>query len=199
MTEKPELFPTSVTHAIEDAIRKWIPTVAILRPWQTGGFRAETRPLNVFRTTGGQDTVTGLFHVDGAQVPREIFPYIFIKQEARQTTGRMRIGDAIRYEYNYLISIDYYIDIAPHDRAQVPFLQEELDKMELMLERVLQEIEIFGMGDIYSTELQSSHVSESGVLLTTRAVVVSEDTIPPVHEKIEIVDTDIALTLDEVD
>jgi len=199
MIEYPELTSTSVLCAIEGAIRKWIPTVTILRQGETSGYSEETLPLNVFRTRGGQDTVTGLFHVDGEQVPGDIFPYVFITQLGRTTTGRTRIGEAIRYDYNYLISIDYYIDIAPHSLGKVSFLQEELDKMELMLERVLQEIEIFGLGDIYPTSLQSSHISEAGVLLTTRTVEVSEDTIPPVHDKIEALDTDMSLDLDVID
>jgi len=181
-----ELSSATIPHAIENAIREHMPTIKLSRNQPTGELTEEELPLNVYRNAGDADLVTVVIH--DPERNTNCFPFIFIRQESRQTISKKTIGgyaaDNInmgmfrRYTYSYLISVNFYIDQSPLDRYRIPRSQEEMDKMELMLERVLQEIEMFGMGDIYPTELQMSYVSEAGVLLTTRTVIVTEDTIP---------------------
>jgi len=190
-----QLTGNSVPHAIEDKIRKWIPSVTIIRPWSTGGsIPIATRPLNVFRNTGGRDTVTDDIHNPNN---KDIYPFIFIEQLSRTRTHRQRVGAAVRYFYQYLISVRYYIDINPLDLQQIPLLQEELDKMDLMLERVLQEIDVFG--GVYPTQQANPTHKEAGVLHTFLTVEVSEDTVALVYPKIEHVNMDISLNTDTRD
>ena len=176
-----ELYSTTVAHAIEDKIHEWLPEITIMRPDGRGGFRIDTVTLNVFRERGGKDRITGAVHKTN---DASIYPYVFIEQLSRSTVQRQRIGLSVRYFYDYLMAVRFYVNIDPYNRDEVPLLQEELDNMELKLERVLQELDMWG--DTWPTTPASpSYKSEAGVLHTFMTVSVSEDTIPPEYPKIE--------------
>jgi len=180
-----ELTSTGVVQAVEDAIRKWIPDVQIMRPWATGGFRPVTLPLNVFTEIGGVDTVTGAVAGASDRPNREQFPYVFIEALDRLTTGRERMGHTERFHYEYFISVRFYISIDPFDREQIPKLNEELDTIDLKLERVLQYLEMWD-GLVQTTNRRMN--KEAGVLHTFFNVAVYEDDLLPEIEPVEAVD-----------
>jgi len=155
-----ELLHTTLLHAFEDRIRKYIPTITILRQPLGGGLDDVTVPLNVYRNERETDKITGQVHNPEANA--NCFPFVFIRQEQRLTIGSRVLGEGVtRYDYSYLISVDFYIDQEPNNLARVPRMREELDKIDLLLERVLQNIELFtdfaiNESDIYETAMQSS-------------------------------------------
>lgn len=177
-----ELTPTSVRNAVEDTVRKWLPDIAISRPWMAGGSRPTNVPLNVFTEMGGEDSVTG-DTLDPNN--RNIYPYVFIEILDIHHLRRARVGDVERNTYDYFISVRFYIDITPGDLARVPLLQKEMQAMALNFERIFQYVEIFG--DPEETFNRRSTVQD-GVLHFFMNLHVSEDTIPEERDKVEAVD-----------
>lgn len=191
-----KLLHTTLTQAFEDRLHEYIPELRILRQSVGGGLVEETVPLNVYRNEGDSDLVTSIVHDTNNP---QCFPFIFVRIEQRLTVGSQTVGEIMRSHYSYLISFDFYIDRNPTDRRRVPRLREELDKVDLLMERALQEIELFkdwttGEVDIYET-VQTSNVRvlDQGALLTTRTIEISEDTIIPERPKVIEVDVNIGL------
>lgn len=186
-----ELFATSIIHAIEKQIRRWIPTLTIMRPAPTGVVSPVEVPLNVYSEMGEADAVTGIL-LDPDD--RNCYPYLFLEQLDRHTVGRERQGLSVRHYYNYVIDVRLYIAIDPFNREEIPRINEELRNAELMLERVLTEFEM--PGEYIVTEDRRGTIQD-GVLFFSFVAPVSEYTIPLEYPKIETVEMGVALSNDK--
>jgi len=173
------LTATSIKKAVVSRIRKFMPTIQILRPNPQGELRPVTLRLNIFTENSETDEVTGItFNPDNTNS----YPYIFVEQLDRHTVRRIRTGRNIQHEYLYFMNVRLYINIDPFDSRQTPRLHEELEVIELSLERILSELEMFDT--VYETGDRRGTI-QYGVLHYFFDVHVIEETVPEDADKVE--------------
>jgi|GEM_PF-1374428 len=186
-----KLLSTTPIQAVEDRLRKWLKTITIFRYSHSGEIMPVEVPLNIYTERGEADLVTGDTHNPNDPL---IYPFIFIEQLPLRPTGRLRIGASVRHFYNFPFALAFYIDQNPLDHDRIPRLNEELNTMDLKLERVLQEVELFG--GIWPTEPTNPSVISEGILHKFISIEIPEDLIIPEEPKIETIDLDFSLNLD---
>ena len=150
--------------------------------------RPEATHLNIFTEAGGFDPATGNFHNTNLKTT---FPFCFIEILDRNTINRQRQGLSIQYTYDYFCNVRFYIDMRPNDIFIVPRLREDLEAVDLLLERVLTQLEPWE-GIIYETENRRRNIVD-GVLHFFFNLRIAENTIPPVFPKITDIPRDTAL------
>jgi len=185
----------TLTQAVEERIRKYMPTIKITRQQAGGGFVDETLPLNVYRNEGEGDIVTGIVH--DVSNPA-CFPFVFVSQEPPMLIRSTAHAEGVMcYDYSIRLDVDLYIDKEPESPARIPRMREELNNAALQLERLLQQLELFrdfstGEGDVYELmPLTSYQDVTQGMVNISRIIEISEMTIAPEHSKIEAVELEI--------